>query len=201
MSPEELVEKNMGLATYFAQRFYSTGMELEDLVQEGMVGLMDAANRFDPRRGIKFSTYAAWHIRKAIMDAIRNKNDMVRTPRRHQAKACFELDTSWDAADPTESPVDALARREEVSAIQKCIKMLPHRDAIVIRLRHGVNVEKMTLSEVGRILDVSRERVRQIQNAAEEKLRLLLQDCVTLEDGAITAEHRKESAQPEDDED
>jgi len=202
MSPDErneLVENNLALATYFAKRFRASHMELDDLIQEGRRGLIDAADRFDPARGIKFSTYAAWHIRKSIMEAIRSRNDTVYTPKRHQSKKCFELDPSWDAVDTAPSPHEAMERDEDLHAIRACIGMLPHRDAIVIRLRHGINTEKLTLAKVGDILGVSRERVRQIQNAAEEKLRGLLRDCATLgHHGAIEAEHPKESAhQPE----
>lgn len=202
MSPDErnaLVEKNLPLATYFARRFRATNMDLEDLIQEGRVGLIEAAERFDPARGIKFSTYAAWHIRKSIMEAIRSRNDTVYTPKRHQSKKCFELDPGWDTVDTAPTPHEIMEHDEELAAIRKCIKLLPARDAIVIRLRHGINTEKLTLTKVGDILGVSRERVRQIQNAAEEKLRELLRDCAILGDhGAIEAEHRKESAhQPE----
>ena len=57
----KLVEENLGLATHFASQFRASRMEFEDLVQEAYLGLMDAAERFDPARGNKFSTYARWH--------------------------------------------------------------------------------------------------------------------------------------------
>jgi RNA polymerase primary sigma factor len=204
MTPEErnkLVEDNMGLAYSYAQRFCATNMEYEDLAQEGMIGLMDAVDRFDPNRGVKFSTYAVWHIRKSIMEAIRSRNDIVRTPRRQTSKSCTTLENADRLDDTSPPPDEALAELEEQAVIHKsiheCLRYLTLRDSLVIQLRHGVNVpEPMTLKVVGALLDVTPERVRQIQRAAEKKLRALLADCVTLEEtGAITAEHRKESAQ------
>lgn len=199
MTPDErnaLVEKHLPLATFFAKKFRATTMDFDDLVQEARIGLIDAAERFDPKRGLKFSTYAVWHIRKQIMEAIRSRNDTIRTPRRQAGKICGSLENVPDMPDTAPSPDELMAADEEVQAIQGCIKHLPAREAIVIRLRHGINTEKLTLRKVGDILGVSPERVRQIQAGAEEKLRELLLDCATLEHhGAITAEHRKESAQ------
>jgi len=191
----------MGLAYSYAQRFAASNMEYEDLAQEGMLGLMDAVERFDPNRGVKFSTYAVWHIRKTIMEAIRSRNDIVRTPRRQQSKSCASLENDHRLDDTAPPPDDALAELEEKANIHKsiheCLRYLTLRDSLVIQLRHGVNVpEPFTLKVVGALLDVTPERVRQIQRAAEKKLRALLADCAKLEDtGAITAEHRKESAQ------
>lgn len=204
MNPKErtrLIEANMGLAYSYAKRFAATNMEYEDLAQEGMIGLMDGVDRFDPKRGVKFSTYAVWHIRKAIMESIRSRNDTVRTPRRQQSKTCATL-VNADRLDDTSPPPDeALAELEERAVIHKsiheCLRYLTLRDSLVIQLRHGVNVPApLTLKVVGALFNITPERVRQIQRAAEQKLRTLLADCVKLEDtGAITAEHRKESAQ------
>lgn len=205
MTPEErnkLVEDNMGLAYSYAQRFCATNMEYEDLAQEGMIGLMDAVERFDPNRGVKFSTYAVWHIRKSIMEAIRSRNDTVRTPRRQKSKSCASLENANQMVDTSRPPDELLSDLEEKAVIHKsiheCLRYLTLRDALVIQLRHGVNVpEPFTLKVVGALLNVTPERVRQIQQAAENKLRTLLAECDTLEqNGAITAEHRKESAQP-----
>ena len=176
----ELVEKHLGLAYFYARKFCASNMEYEDLVQEGMIGLMDAAERFDPARGVKFSTYAMWHIRKTIMEAIRSKNDIVRTPRRHKSKSCMTLENAARMADTSPPPDEILEAQEEVAAVHRCIQRLPSREAIVVRLRHGINTEKMTLKKVGHILGVSPERVRQIQAGAEEKLRDFLLECATL---------------------
>lgn len=194
-----LVESNLGLATHFADQFHASRMEREDMVQEAYLGLIDAAERYDASRGTKFSTYARWHILKRIMDAIHNRNEVVRTPRRRPSHICSRLkpEHQEQLIDAGLSPDEQLIADEQTAAVHDCIKQLPDREGIVIRLRHGINTPAMTLAKVGDILGVTPERVRQIQNAAEEKLRKLLSERAILEhNGAVTAEHLKESAQP-----
>ena len=194
----EMVEKNMGLVYYYARRFVSSGLEYEDLVQEGAIGLMDAVDRFDPGRGVKFSTYAMWHVGRRIREAIQNKNDVIRTPKRNSPRKCVGVESAEQVPDDQPPVADTMSDGEEYDAIHRCIKRLPHRDGIVSRLRHGVGTEPRTLREVGNILGVTAERVRQIQTGAEEKLRELMLDCVTLGDhGAVTPERLKESGQTE----
>jgi RNA polymerase primary sigma factor len=180
----ELVEANLGLATHFANNFQASRMEYADLVQEAHMGLMDAAENYDPRRGTKFSTYARWHIVKTVMDAIHNRNEIVRTPRRRPSHVCGSLDDARVAAlpDPAPDVGDVLDEAEMVEAVREGIKQLPSREAMVIRMRRGVNTLPMTLREVGDILAVSPERVRQIQNSGEEKLRAILAESAILRD-------------------
>lgn len=199
----KLVEANIGLATFFADRYQASRMEYEDLVQEAYMGLIDAADRYDPDRGIKFSTYAHWHIKKKIMDAIHNRNEIVRTPRRRPSHVCGTLDEARVAKMPDQAPhaSEAMDEADMVAAVRDCIKRLPSREAIVVRLRRGVNTEAMTLAKVGDILGVTAERVRQIQKSGEEKLRALLAERAILRDyGAETAGHQKEPAQQPDSE-
>jgi len=187
MTPEErneMVEENMGLATHFAKRFTASKMEFDDLLQEAYLGLIDAADKFDPKRGIKFSTYARWHILKRAMQAIHNTNEIVRTPRRRPSHICVRLKPEHEESLTYEDPdVGAQIDEDEmVEAVRAQIKHLPSREGIVIRLRYGINTEAMTLRDVGRILGVTPERVRQIQNDAEEKLRALLAESAILRD-------------------
>lgn len=178
----ELVEANMGLATHFANNFQASRMEYADLVQEAYMGLMDAAENYDPRRGTQFSTYARWHIVKTVMDAIHNRNEIVRTPRRRPSHVCGSLDDAVGLVDSTPDVGDVLDEAEMVDEVRAGIKLLPSREAMVIRMRRGVNTLPMTLREVGDILAVTPERVRQIQNSGEEKLRAILAESAILRD-------------------
>lgn len=199
----ELVEQNIGLSTHFADKFQASRMEYADLVQEAHMGLIDAAEKFDPDRGTKFSTYARWHILKRVMDAIHNRNEIVRTPRRRPSHICGSLEDPRVLKMLDESPQasDLMDEEAMVEAVRACIKQLPSREAIVIRLRRGVNTEQMTLSKVGDILGVTAERVRQIQKSGEEKLRDLLAECGILRDyGADTTGHPKEPVHNPDNE-
>jgi RNA polymerase primary sigma factor len=76
---DTMIESNLGLVRATARTFGSTALSLDDLVQEGTVGLVQAVARFDHRRGVRFATYAAWWIRRAILDAIDNSS-VIRTP-------------------------------------------------------------------------------------------------------------------------
>ncbi|MFQ5408379.1 MAG: RNA polymerase sigma factor RpoD/SigA [Anaerolineales bacterium] len=77
---DELVLRNQGLVGKVARRYFDTGLTFEDLMQEGQVGLIKAANRYDPGRGTRFSTYAVWWIRQAIGRAVANTGRMIRLP-------------------------------------------------------------------------------------------------------------------------
>ncbi len=93
--------------------------------------------------------------------------------------------------DPAPEVSDVLDENEMIDEVRAGIKLLPSREAMVIRMRRGVNTLPMTLREVGDILAVTPERVRQIQNSGEEKLRALLRECAILdEQGADTAGHQ-----------
>ncbi len=179
----ELVDANMGLATHFAKHFQASRMEYVDLVQEAYMGLLDAAEQYDSRRG-EFSTYARWHIVKRVMYAIHNTNEIVRTPRRRPSHVCNSLDDERVVAlvDPAPDVGDVLDEAEMVDEVRAGIKLLPSREALVIRMRRGVNTLPLTLREVGDILAVTPERVRQIQNSGEEKLRAILTESAILRD-------------------
>ena len=179
----ELVEANMGLATHFANHFQASRMEYSDLVQEAYMGLLDAAENYDSRRG-EFSTYARWHIVKRVMYAIHNTNEIVRTPRRRPSHVCSSLDDERVAGlmDPAPEVSDVLDEAEMIDEVRAGIKLLPSREAVVIRMRRGVNTPAQTLRVVADILAVTPERVRQIQTSGEEKLRAILAESAILRD-------------------
>ena len=205
MTPEErnqLVEDNMNLVYWYAARFSAASLDEQDLAQEGMLGLINAVERFDPNRGVRLSTYALWHIRKAIMSAIKERDGVVYTPRRQKPKKCSELEMPGTLVDTEGLPPDEeLAEQEEKAVLHKAIhdglRYLPEREAIIVQLRRGIHLdEPMTLRTVAALYGITPERVRQLQAAGEKKLRAHLSECATLEQGANTAERLKESAQP-----
>ncbi|HIV42420.1 MAG TPA: sigma-70 family RNA polymerase sigma factor [Candidatus Mediterraneibacter guildfordensis] len=224
---QKLAEGNLRLVVSLAKHYTGRGVPIMDLIQEGNMGLMHAAEKYDHTKENRFSTYAAWWIKEAMQRAIDQQSREIRVPvhvaenLKRVQKAARELQQSLgrDATpaeiaqklgDKTEaevkdiisylqspvsleSPVgedgedslgdlvedrtettpeeamNILARQEEV---QELLGSLTEREQQVIRLRYGLGEERpQTLEEIGSMLGVTRERVRQIEARAMEKLR------------------------------
>ena len=224
---QRLAEGNLRLVVSLAKHYTGRGVAIMDLIQEGNMGLMHAAEKYDHTKENRFSTYAAWWIKEAMQRAIDQQSREIRVPvhvaenMKRVQKAARDLQQSLgrDATtaeiaqklgDKTEeevkdiisylqnpvsleSPVgedgesslgdmvedhsgqtpeeamDLLARQEEV---RELLDTLTERERQVVRMRYGLGEEKpQTLEEIGSALGVTRERVRQIEARAMEKLR------------------------------
>ncbi len=222
----ELVEANTRLAADIASRVRLTGaFDVEDGFQEGCLGLIRAAEKFDYRKGYRFSTYATWWIRQAIHRGIADKARTIRLPvhvverlnkiRTAERRLVSQLgreptvDEIADATDldeedvvatreaartpqsldeplltdgsktladtlideSCESPYDEALKSIRREALSGILEQLSHRERRVLQLRNGLAGEQPhTLDEVGRAFNVTRERIRQIENQAIEKL-------------------------------
>ncbi len=198
---QRMIEANLRLAFAIARRYRNRGLPLPDLIAEGNLGLLRAVRKFRPDKRTRFSTYASWWIRQAVVRALANQARVIRLPvhvelllgryRKERERLTRELGrppSLDEVARSLEIPPEQLAGLEEIPPsgplgallrerkdLTALVDDLPDRERTVIRLRFGLSGEEaLTLEAVGRRLGLSRERVRQIEGVGLKKLRALL---------------------------
>ena len=223
---DRLITSNLRYVVRVALRYRGCGVPLEDLINEGNIGLIEAVRRYDPGRETRFLTYATWWIRKAILGAL-SKQTLVRVPahrqkqirRASQEKEALRieawrnekplstelqraaeireallgarpmelsLEDVWGRNDerpvddlmPSQNSIDPetkLIRDETKGTVQSAVAHLTDVERKIIRGRFGMNdADPRTLQEIGSDLGISRERVRQIEIRAKDKIRRAL---------------------------
>lgn len=173
---ERLTNANLKLVVTLAKRHTRSGLSLHELIAEGNVGLIKAVERFDPKRGTRFSTYAAYWIRRAIQLAVRRLKRGApegQDPEETDPPAgrTVRLDALFGLSDPDRDG-ELEQSRLDLEQIRRVIDELGGREAEILRLRYGLTPggEPLTLNEIGRKLGITRERVRQIEERAIRKL-------------------------------
>jgi RNA polymerase primary sigma factor len=222
---DRLVKSNLRLVVGLARRYLHWGMPLSDLIQEGNIGLMRAAEKFDYRMGARFSTYASWWIRQAIVRCIDAQRSSIRLPvyinerckkmrrlsrqivqdtgaepipaslaeamgisSRHidQMQLILQDTISLETpagkedgplkhfiVDPAaSSPLDEVLREQRMQTADQALQVLAPREKEIIRMRFGIGEDaEHTLEEIGQRFGLSRERIRQLEDKALNKLK------------------------------
>lgn len=222
---DQMIKANLRLVVKIARDYEGMGVPLLDLISEGNLGLIKGVERFDPKKGAKLSTYAAWWIKQNIRLALVNQSKTIRLPvhvvdrlthlrraevklretlereptdeelaaevqldvrrvrlSRQAARAPISLDAPLDEGASTfaevvadaeaAAPFDALIQQTDARRLREVFGVLTGREKTILSLRFGLEDDRArTLEEIGQKLDLTRERIRQIQEQALGKLR------------------------------
>ena len=222
---EKLTRANLRFVVSVAKQYQNQGLSLPDLINEGNLGLIKAAEKFDETRGFKFISYAVWWIRQSILQALAEQSRIVRLPlnqvgslnKINKALSKFEqenerLPSNDELSEMIEVPKDKIADTLRVSGrhvsvdapfvegednslldilpnddspsadkglvneslsteIDRALQILTPREREIIKSFFGIGCQEMTLEEIGERLDLTRARVRQIQEKAIRKLK------------------------------
>jgi len=193
---EMLTRANLRFVVSVAKQYQNQGLSLPDLINEGNLGLIKAAEKFDETRGFKFISYAVWWIRQSILQALAEQSRIVRLPlnqvgslnkinkafskfeqefeRKPLPEELAESDNNLlDVLPNFDSPkADKILLRESlVKEIERSLTTLTERERDIIKLFFGIGVPEMTLEEIGEQFGLTRERVRQIKEKAIRRLR------------------------------
>jgi len=176
---QRLVSSNLRFVVAIAKRYQGSGVPLADLVNEGNLGLIRGAQRFDGDRGVRFTSYAIWWIRQAIGQAIERDRPVRGSKERRYVSFDQPVADAADlclqevVADTHLEPADELVNRHELrDVLESGLSCLPEREQRVLRRYFGLDNEPpMTLDQIGAQLGVSRERVRQLKDRGLARLR------------------------------
>ena len=247
-----LISSNLRLVVKIAHDFKGRGLPVLDLISEGNIGLMRAVEKFDPSKGAKLSSYAAWWIKQSMRRALANQARTIRIPvqsaskigkiqnakakltqtlgreptdkeiateinltertvtglRQGKASTISLFDPIQNGAegefkdiipdDKTIAPNDIIQDDETLQLMMKMVAKLPERERVILKLRFGLDGGKpKTLEEVSHAIGRTRERVRQIQNQALERLRAAIEEQKSIEE--VVQEAAADEADEEDD--
>ena len=172
---DALITGNMGYVVTLARQYRSELLSTDDLISEGSIGLMKAADKFDPSRGKPFVTFAAPFIRKSIEDAISRVTGEVPVMSTDESLPIGSNNnfTLLNVLEDTGAPkTDAILEQNSLSdEMATAISTLNEREQAVIRRYFGIESQRMTMAEIGEELGLKRERVRQIRDKAVRKLK------------------------------
>lgn len=227
---QEMVRRNLKYVVTVCNKYRGFGMSLQDLIEEGNIGLIQAAKRFDVSRNVKFITYAVWWIKQAIIHSLAEQSGTVKLPVKQAGKVtrfnkkrqqmCQDMEREPTQSEVVKSlgynddeinsimrayrthlsldtplrsdehtpyldllenqniiPYDDQIMQDSLSEkVDQMLEDLSEREATILKMRFGFSGEVKTFEEIGQKIGLSRERVRQIEKRAKERLKSKLQN-------------------------
>lgn len=170
----KLVTDNLGYVITLARQYKSDILSTDDLISEGTIGMMKAAQKFDPQRGKPFVTFAAPYIRQAIEQAISrlDTGSEVRSTDESLPRGSRNNYTLLNVLEDKDSPrADAASEMTLSDDMLQGLSRLDERQQEVVRRYFGIDCERQTMAEIGMTMGLKRERVRQVRDQALRKLR------------------------------
>lgn len=158
----KIVEHNLRLVAYVAKSYARNEDMFSELYAEGYTVLFHAIDRFDLSKETKFSTYATWWLRQSMSKYLQNR--------------C--TDGQIHELEVEHKNNDSFEKTEVIKLIRDCLYILTDREADIIKRRFGIGCEEETLDQIGTDYSLSKERIRQVQEKAMEKMQPLLRSCI-----------------------
>ena len=185
VAQNKILESNLKFVFDIAKRYKGHGVPLEDLISEGNIGLIKAIHKFDLSRDVKFFSYAVWWIKQSIISYVKKNYVKDNVEKSDQELYYDNLDdiNMKDFEDERIGLMDVIMSNEKETIenelnnektilIKNALNTLDERSKIVIEMYYGFNSDKkMTLSEIGEIFSLSKERIRQICNKSLEQIK------------------------------
>ena len=184
---EKLTRANLRFVVSVAKQYQNQGLSLPDLINEGNLGLIKAAEKFDETRGFKFISYAVWWIRQSILQALAEQSRIVRLPlnqvgslnKINKALSKFEQEnerqpSNEELSEMIDVPKDKISDTLRVGSRHVSVDApftLTDREREIIKSFFGIGCQEMTLEEIGERFGLTRERVRQIKEKAIRRLK------------------------------
>ena len=173
---DKLVNANLKFVVNYAKQYRKSGVPFSDLISEGNIGLIKAAEKFDETKGVKFISYAVWWIRNSIQECINRYLGNVEevNAEAHVFNNCKKAEYDYSSEivnEEFEEELTSLQSRE--ATIAELMKTLKKREIRILSLYFGLyDGKEMTLDEIGQEMDLTKERVRQIKDKALVKLKV-----------------------------